>query len=69
MRERGTPYRQWDHRMSVVELGGTSCRFVDSIEVVGRPAALTPLVWAAAQQLCRSRMKRLIELGRVIAAM
>lgn len=65
--ERGAPYRVWNHRMRVEPCNPRSCRFVDSIEVEGRPAVITPLVWLAARHLCRSRMRRLEELGRVIA--
>jgi hypothetical protein len=65
VRERGGPYRVWNHRMRVEPTGDRSCRFHDVIEVEAGP--LTPLVWLAAQTLCRSRMRRLRELARVLA--
>ena len=69
VRERGGPYRAWNHRMAVEAVDARTCRFVDSIEVVGRPAILTPVVWAAAHRLCRSRMRRLKELADVLACL
>lgn len=65
VRERGGPYRAWNHRMRVEPSGDRSCRFHDAIEVEAGP--LTPLVWLAARALCRSRMRRLRELARMLA--
>ena len=65
VRERGGPYRRWDHSMRIEPLTDGSCRFVDAIEVEAGP--LTPVVWVAAALLCRSRMRRLRELARVLA--
>lgn len=64
VRERGGPYRVWNHRMRVEDRGVRGCRFVDAIEV--EAGLLTPLVWLAARMLCRSRMRRLRELARVL---
>jgi hypothetical protein len=65
VRERGGPYRVWNHRMRVEASGAAACRFVEAIEV--EAGVLTPLVWLAARMLCRSRMRRLEELARVLA--
>jgi hypothetical protein len=65
VRERGGPYRVWNHSMRVQPEGPAACRFFDAIEVEAGP--LTPLVWLAATLLCRSRMRRLEELARVLA--
>jgi hypothetical protein len=67
VRESGGPYVVWDHRMRVESTGPGSCRFRDSIEVEGRLALLTPVLWLAASRLCASRMRRLAELARVRA--
>ena len=67
VRERGGPYRTWNHGMRVESCGERGARFVDWIDVEGRPALITPLVWLAARSLCRSRMRRLEELARVLA--
>ncbi len=65
VRESGGPYRVWDHSMRIEQVGPTQCVFIDTIEV--EAGFLTPLVWLAARLLCRSRMRRLVELARVLA--
>jgi hypothetical protein len=65
VRERGGPYRVWNHEMRVEAIGRRRSRFLDSIEVEAGP--LTPVVWAGAAILCHSRMRRLRELARVLA--
>jgi hypothetical protein len=62
--EWGGPYRRWTHCMAVEEIDAGRCRFRDSIEVSA--GLLTPVVWLAARSLCRSRMRRLRELGALL---
>lgn len=64
VREHGGPYRRWDHDMRVEPAGEGRCCFLDTIEV--EAGLLTPVVWLAASMLCRSRMRRLRDLARVL---
>ena len=65
VRESGGPYRVWDHTMRVEETVAGTSRFTDVIDV--EAGLMTPVVWAAAWALCRSRARRWRELAPVLA--
>jgi len=64
LRERGGPYRTWNHHMVVESSAGEGCRYRESIEV--EAGVVTPLVWLAAHLLCRMRARRLSALAQVL---